>query len=466
METETLDLDTLSAALRSATSTVDAPPGFTEKVHRGARRRQLRRRYRVSAIALVVLTVGAGLAVSAHRWVPVVTGSHGAAVPNDDQRLHDSTRGDLAGDHAFVAEVGAVWKGGLNLGPGRSPTGPANVYWAGNTPAGPAAVVLQHVSWTAAAGQQARTVVQIGLVATSVATSTLSVLATRTLGDADGTDESFAFGLDDSVVLTMAESGFTVYSPAPTVNPGTGKVTRYWTDLRYADGVAVFDASAAQGEGYSVVELPRRPDADHDYLPRPGQPSPYRPVLVAGSSLNDPRLPWPVMVGLNGAPDGAPGTNPPSWSQVFDDALHSGGYTDPYVPHPPNHSVPGIADRDSESYWQVACALPGGNTVIVGEELVGVTGRLYAVTVDQRLHVLGVAYGGSIDPTSPLPVRVRLPGGNGWLVAAYGSLISAQTNLDEAAESAVALAPAGTVLAVVPDGQPSGGQPFTVTLNP
>jgi hypothetical protein len=71
-----MDTDTLSAALHAATDTIDAPPGFAEKVGRGARRRLVRRRQRVGVVALVVLALGAGLTTLSDRWLPLVTGSH------------------------------------------------------------------------------------------------------------------------------------------------------------------------------------------------------------------------------------------------------------------------------------------------------------------------------------------------------------------------------------------------------
>lgn len=318
---------------------------------------------------------------------------------------------------------------------GEVPFGPVNVYWAGNTPAGPAAVALQNVTWEYP-GKAPVTVVELGLVATDQSTGVPGLVAQQTIGnfnEGQGND-SFAFGPGAEVVLTMAESGFHVYSPSPVVNPDTGKVSRQWTNLPYVDGVAVFDASKAHGDSFTVVELPARPDAGDAYLSPADQRMRYQPVAALGTSWPvtpdpdspDPRLAWPMTIGLDGAAPGAPGTSPPSWHAVFDKALSDGGYSDAYVaPAGDPVLVPdGNPAQEGDSFWQIAVRLADGKIVVLGEELVGRLGRLYAVTVDHDGKPLSVAYGGTIDPSGELPVRYRLPDGSGWVLAAYGSHLS------------------------------------------
>ncbi|HJP76007.1 MAG TPA: hypothetical protein VJ914_17190 [Pseudonocardiaceae bacterium] len=454
-----MDTEALSAALRAATETVDTPPGFAEKVHRGARRRLVRRRYRISVVVLVLLAIGTGLTALSDRWLPVVSGTHDsqkpATLPSDDPRLHEPTKGDLAKDQGFLDQVRATWQRDLAVprdliqssrnGTGFEfdPIGQPRVYWAGNMPSGDptitpsakAAVVLQSFAWQlSAGGSPPSTIVEIGVVATNPSTSELALQGQQTVGNPvkSQTSDSFAFGQDDATVLTMAESGFRVYSPGPTLDPATGKVSRKWRDLPYLDGVAVFnvEGEAALCDGRTVVELPRRPDAAHPYPANPGLAAADQPELgdgfssYSGPDSVDPRLNWPLMTGLNGAPDGAPGTNPPSWSKVFDDALRDGGYSDLYVAHPSDIALSGTGASIGQSYWQIAYRLANGGILILGEELVGTVGELYAVTVDDSGHVLNVAYGGMIMSVDPLPVRYTLPGGDGLLLASYGSLIS------------------------------------------
>lgn len=390
-----MDTEALSAVLRAATETVDTPPGFAEKVHRGARRRQVRRRYRISVVVLVLLAIGTGLTALSDRWLPVVTGTHErqkpATLPSDDPRLHEPTKGDLARDQGFLAQVGATWQRDLAVPRdliqssrnGSSfefdPIGQPSVYWAGTMPhanvgaatsGGKAAVVLQSFAWQqSAGGSPPSTIVEIGVVATNPITSELALQGQQTVGNPvkSQTSDSFAFGPDNATVLTMAESGFRVYSPGPTLDPSTGKVSRQWHDLPYVDGVAVFTVEG-QGpcNGRTVVELPRRPDTAHPYPARAGLAAADQPELgdgfssYSGPDSVDPRLNWPLTTGLNGAPNGAPGTNPPSWSKVFDNALHEGGYSDPYVAHPSDIALSGTGASIGESYWQIAYRLANG----------------------------------------------------------------------------------------------------------
>jgi hypothetical protein len=459
-----MDVEALSEALHTATETVDTPPDFAQKVHRGARRRLVRRRYRIGVVVLVVLAIGTGLTAFSDRWVPVVTGSHSgpdsAQPPSDDPRLHSTAGGDLVTDQTFLVQVRTAWQHGLV--PGTAPVGSINVYWAGDTPAGPAAVVLQ--------GARASTgaVVEIGLVTSDPRTHQLALRIQQTVGtDVDGqTSDSFAFGTADATVLTMAESGFGVYSPSPTVDPNTGKVTRRWTDLPYVDGVAVFDVTGAGGNGRTVVELPQRPDA-RSTPPPLAQQARYQPMLVGGSTQGaadasppDPRMRWPSLLakGIDTPP------TPDYWNKVFDKALHGGGYADPYVRHPVDDPAITTSPSDEnwlagESYWQIVVALPSGDTVDLGEELVGSVGRLYAITVDSQRRVLGVGYGGPIDPNDPLPVRYRLPQGQGWILGAYGAGISGPAQ----SGNGILLVPAGTTTVTV---TPPSGQPRTIELHP
>lgn len=472
-----MDTQELSAALHAAADPVDAPPGFTERVRRGARRRVVRRRYRVCATVLAVLAVGGGLtALSAHLRPEVVSSNPTSKPPSDDPRLHGATRGDLAKDKTFLDQVRSVWQMHVDL-PRMSesassaasfdfsPHGPVNVYWAGNTPSGPAAVLLETYSWQSSAGGPQSTIVQIGVVATDSRTGVLSLAGRQTVGDPslDQASDSFAFGENDTTVLTMVESGFGVYSATPTVDPNTGRVSRQWQDLPYADGVAVIDLrEAANGEpvnGRTVVELPHRPDAAHQYPTPSGVTSRYQPELTDDWTESvDPRLTWPLTTGLNGAQYGTPGTDPAVWNAAFDHALQEGGYTDPLIAHPATTATNGVSP-DSQSYWHISYRLGGGTVGIIGEELVGAIGRLYVVTVDGNFNVLSVAYGGSIDPAAVLPVRYRLPDGLGWALAAYGSHLSAGNLGGDGVLKASANASTVTVT-------PKGGVPHTVDLPP
>ncbi len=417
-------------------------------------RRRTLRRYLIGALVLVLL-VGGGLTV---HWL-----SHsGRPTPPyaGDRRLNEPTHGGLAGDQAFIGQVQAAWRRDLapagrgssqdQLESGETVTGPVDVYWAGDTPAGPAAVVLQRATWLNPLNDRSP-VVEIGLVATNPSTHRLALLAARVDVDSATSEstESFAFGPSDATVLTLAKSGFQVFSPYPAVNTATDYVDRAWQDLDYVDGVALFQVGA-QGNGRSIVELSARPKADREYPAVEGGPVQDQPVLCdgwqpsSGPGSPDPRLHWPgLLVNASGSD-----MSGPAWSKVFDDALHDHDAGDLYTEHP------------SESYWQIVQPISDGITVVLGEELLGSTGRLFAVDVSpDGQRFIGITYCGTIKPDDPLPVRYLLPDARGWLLAAYGSVISTPSR----SASDLLVVPQDTTSVTV---TPKGGQPQTVALNP
>lgn len=146
---------------------IEAPPDLLERVRTGGARRVRRRGLTaVGAGALAVAVVAAGVvAVPALRdravqppvatatpWVDPITPAA------DDEfafLMKGETRGDLAGNKKYLDEVLATynarqkWQAGQPANPiagnvAASLRGEPRIYWAGNTPAGRVALVLQH----------------------------------------------------------------------------------------------------------------------------------------------------------------------------------------------------------------------------------------------------------------------------------------------------------------------------------
>ncbi|MBM2619982.1 hypothetical protein JIG36_31160 [Actinoplanes sp. LDG1-06] len=108
-------------ALTRASGHLDPAPDLLDRVRAGGRRRVVRRRS-VLGGALAALAVGAVPAVRAVRGAPVTA----------------TAAGDLGRDAELLERVRAAWRSAV---PGLS--GQPYVHWAGNTPAGPVALITQ-----------------------------------------------------------------------------------------------------------------------------------------------------------------------------------------------------------------------------------------------------------------------------------------------------------------------------------
>ncbi len=106
-------------AFGRATDHLTAPPDLLDRVRTGGRRRQVRRR--------TVLTAG------------LVVAGAGAFVPAAVRRVS----GPPSGDDEFRSRALAAWRSGVG---GFDPFGDPVVHWAGDTPAGPVALIAQRTS--------------------------------------------------------------------------------------------------------------------------------------------------------------------------------------------------------------------------------------------------------------------------------------------------------------------------------
>jgi hypothetical protein len=106
-----------------------------------------------------------------------------------------------------------------------------------------------------------------------------------------------------------------------------------------------------------------------------------------------------------------------------------------------------------------------GRTALVGETQDGLRdSQLYAVVLDRFGAVEDVIPAGAVDSAAALPVAVRLPDAQGWMVAAHGSEIAFRTTADKAWQ------PVGANAALLPNLATqvrltrSVGEPVTVDL--
>ncbi|GLW91664.1 hypothetical protein [Actinokineospora globicatena] len=152
-----MDTTELSRALRDATEGLQAPPDLAAAVLRGGKRRRTRRRA-VLAGGMAVVIAAAGLVVVE------VTGSNEPQIAvAANPMLTAPTRGDLAGDKAYLDAAVAAFDAGMPDEPDNARLGRPHVYWAGTTDGGKVAVVAQEVELTRASGSVSGTSV-VGLL--------------------------------------------------------------------------------------------------------------------------------------------------------------------------------------------------------------------------------------------------------------------------------------------------------------
>jgi hypothetical protein len=448
-----MNTDELTTHLHEATDGIELPPGFAATVARGGRRRQ--HRYRIA----VATTATAALAVVGGGTYAMVTDSGVAENQIMAGWLAGPTKGDLAGDQQFLDEAVTAWETGKARSPNASAgvfddlRGVPHVYWAGDTVAGRTAVVVQqaylhpHAELPGGVADTLQTLV--GLVATDPADGKFKLVGdqfqTAPGGPLPG---SFLFG-EKNEVLLVVDRGELLWENhiALGFEPGavpTEEVLRSaWEPVSIGDGVAVeafttdpvpeFVVSGADPIATSAVQLPLPPATRYLHAAEAGGTGPL-------TSRGENALGWrgELRVGASGGPEITP-------EDVFFDAvaaadpnLQQGGIeisVDAGAGSLPNHER-----------WQVVAGLTDGRTVVLGDyrNAYSTPYRFYAVLVHPDLST-ELLTGDVVNRNRTLPVRFRLPDGQGWLVAAKGAPLSYRTT------SGGAWQVAGTDAALVPD---------------
>lgn len=408
-----VDTGRVNRAMRDATDQVCLDPDFTDRVVRGGRRRVRRARVRTAALAVAVLAAGGGATVA---WRDAA-----GTVVVADYRLVASTAGDLAGDAGLIERAVSAWRVGLRHsengdGAVAALRGEPHVYWAGTTTAGPAAVVVQE-------GARRGQVGLSGLVATDPVSK-----AFRLVGEelaTEGAPWVYAFGPEDRTLLTVDRGVPLFISMAPVTAPD-GRVAREWRRMALADGVALAQVPAGgDPDDVRVFEREGPPgprERDHaglrwaraasEYVAQTDERRDRGSVTVFPS---DAGLPWQNPTGGGPVRVGRP-------TRVTDDggillrAVTESDYLDPLI------------GTHGTGRWEVVAGLPDGRTALLSEVYQeSDPPLLFAVLVGAAGGVEMVIPAGAADRYPLAPVVVRLPDGQGWLVAAYGSALAYRT---------------------------------------
>lgn len=469
---------TVVAALHRLSGEVDAPPTVLTDAYRHAGR--LRRRHRAVLAGVLVLALAAAGAgaqwYTASRHGPVRTAAYTAA-----DLLTRPTRGDLAGDAGYRQQVIAVWRASKGHQPGApdgrshkgsatyTPTGAPSVVLAQHTPAGPVAIVVQRTTMKDPVPTKPGQVLPSNLPTRYV---TVGYLAAGTDGtpavvatDLDELTEplrglAFLTGADRSYLVVLSVGDALVFSAGRTYPPA-GPPTRDFSPIPLTGGVAVVDVPAgADRTALAVAAPPADGFADKVEIASPWP--------LAGQTQNpetDRRLQWygPLWV----LPDDRAAMA--AWG-ISDPRQNVRGMTAAATPVIEAwrrafdaEEVDPFADAGGESLWFAYGALPDGRAFVVGDGQIGNDpSYLYGAVVDHGRQT--TLYGGKVDPTAVLPVRLRFPDGQGWLVAAKGAAFRYRTGTGgwRAAGTNAALLPAGASQVEV---TPAGGQPVVAPLS-
>lgn len=409
----------LTEHLRAATNELAPPPGFPDAVLRGGRRRRARRRLAVAATAVVVAALAAG--------TTVVTLREDAPVPVADARLTTPTKGGLAGDQGFLDQARAAWVDGLRYAPEArhgyydDARGEPHVYWAGETPAGRAAVVLQQFS-VHPTGEVVENGLYAaeGLVAVDPQDGDMKLVDTRVIGSArPGQADYYKFGPEDRTMLIVdyGEPLHYSFETAVVDRQDGGRDLRYdWQRAEPRDGVAIV---TIPDDWEPEVTMAAQGDDPPTHLPA-GDLTYYRKTAsdFLALRLDDPSyrvrsslLRWGDAMFEVGEPLGlTPSSADAGW----------GWYR--YFPGEPDVTV---------SPWTIVAGLPDGRLVFLKErQRTGAKPRLVArVAASAMAESTELVDGGVVDSDAVLPVRFPVPGG-GWIVADKGKELSYRTAPD------------------------------------
>lgn len=426
-----MNTDELTEHLHNATGDLAPPVGFTETVLRGGRRRRGRRRMIVAASVVAFAAVATSATVVALRDVP-------QQVQAADPRLTQPTRGDLANDQAFLGQALDAWRRDLTYASEASfgfyddRRGEPRVLWAGNTPAGRAAVVVQQVyvhERTQVRPEYRGLQVAEGLVAIDPADGQLKLVDTAYLWDQEPTwADYYKFGPGDRMLL-IVDYGRPLHYSFAAIREGTTS-TRTWQQVQPSDGIA-------------LVHIPEGNDPAATAAYQGDDPPEVTPPDVAAAGPDDP-LPPPPAVYLRGTA-----------SNYLENRLADPDYRKPEVKllewgnstwefgNPPHmydverdsiwgmhHSAP---DWSQQSEWDVTAALPDGRLVILKETQAAdshVPRLTVMVSSDHHSTEVDMVDGGPVDSSQVLPVRFRIPDGGGWIVADKGKALSYRTSPD------------------------------------
>ncbi|MFI7540674.1 hypothetical protein [Actinoplanes sp. NPDC049599] len=372
-------------AFEQATGELRTPPDLLDRVRAGGRRRVVRRR---------TLLAGGLATVAAGATAGVLFAGRGGAAPVASPLLDRATRGDLRGDRDFLDRVRAAWRAKVGAIPVR---GEPHVVWAGQAPhGGGAAVVAQRVPEQVASPIGQIRYGLLGFAEQDADGLRMISLEEMLTGAANAT--AALLGRERSVLMVLDDGRRVRYSPAVSYT-AAGAVERTFDplDFRVHDGVA-FAATAASRTLIRAGLRADVPDSQGDRSVGLANLSRLIGDAGRGTPADGARRFTRSLTGT-----GVPLTEGGPWDVTTrDDLVDRYGYR--VVPPADTWYLRGTtADRRPFAV----------------QTLAGTDDRLRLfLSIGAPEPVLR----GFPSPAAPLPVQVRLPDGQGVVVAGRGRL--------------------------------------------
>ncbi|GAA0959924.1 hypothetical protein GCM10009554_74260 [Kribbella koreensis] len=415
----------LKHRLTAAVDHIDAPSDLVHRVRKGGTSR-LRRRRLTAVIAAGLTLVAIAGASTVIQYLPTPAPAHpnisdSGGIGSGDPygfMMKGKTRGDLAGDKTFLAEAVAAWEQGRmktyekERGIYDDLRGGSKVYWAGNTPAGKAAIIVQNSFLHEHGNMQIdREGIHtlVGYVGTDAAGKTVYITGSYPT-PGPSLDAAFVTGPSKQqqamVVIDLGKDMGWAYKREYTKVGGS---IQKFAPLRFADGVSVVKVPLGT-DPYALQVSLMPPDDKVNYqvvngLPPATSTEDFDKRLWTGDKQADgsvKEVAWPMT-------DGA-------------DALAASA-NDNFVLALVGGSDPGTQGTYLPA-WVGYGLTPNGSTVLLSElQLDPDPTHVYAVVIPKGKQAT-IVQGGVPDPKAPLPVKIKLPGNQGWAVAAKDADLS------------------------------------------
>lgn len=409
----------LQRRLSATVEAIDAPSDLVHHARQGGSRRLRRRRFiSLTATALAVAAVG-GVAVAGQNLLDLRNNDQNvAAVPRPGDPygflMKGATRGDLAGDHAYLAEVLAAWKSSHATSANQSRgifddlRGAPKVAWAGNTPGGKAAVVVQQSFLHNHDGiqlDQEGIYTLAGFIGQG-ADGKPALVADSYPAPKVGLATAFVAGPDrKDQALVVIDMGRKVGWSKARIYTDTGSSRRDFTPLQFDGGI-------------SIVKLPTGTDlAALRISPLPAKGFSDLYIYDASTNSFGPASPpdnrlwpnpkpvyavWPMTAGADSLQKTA--------NETFNSAVEAAS--------DPNKASAAM------SLWTGYGVTADGSKLLLGEfALDDDPTRVYAV-LKSKAGKTTIVPGGLPDKSAPLPVSIKLPHDQGWAIAQLDAELS------------------------------------------
>ncbi|PZG15864.1 hypothetical protein C1I95_18745 [Micromonospora craterilacus] len=402
----TISDNQLRDVLHRATEHLSGPPGLLDEVRRGGRRRLARRRVVLAAVfaAVVAVPLGAAFQLS----------SGGRTNEVASPLLDGPTRGDLAGDEAYLRQVREAWQRHLRRGEETRLRGEPHIVWAGSTPAGPAAYLAQETETNpvvSSAGPD-RVVAVAAFVEPTADGPRIKTVEMVTEAGPDSNSQATFLGPRRDVLLVLDTGRPVEFSPEMRYAPD-GKIDRTYQRVTFEDGAAVLSVPPQQTK--ITVALSTTPVSQENVVHIDGA---QKVLFADGDSPPEPQRLSRTLPGAEEAWGGDPsdpdyGTDRPG-HEVGAGPEALAAYIDPA----------GVHTHDGSPRLSIYGATPDGRRLLLETlQYDDDPARVIALLARDNAPFQAVA-SAFADWGTPLPIRLRLPDNQGVLVAAEGAALS------------------------------------------